>query len=116
MVAGWATAARDARRARDLLTSADAGRVSAARQAAATVARRVRRSRTLAWAVGDTVLQRVRTWCDVAEGRVLPPARPAPEDLPGSIQGVEIGTARLVVASLDPRPGVAVTHGETARA
>lgn len=131
VVAGWPTAARDARRARDGLGSADPAQVSTARGLAGAVARRVRRSRALAWAAGgvgqaarnrgdgadDSVLDRVRRWCDVAGGEERPElAVPSLDDVAALLDGVEIGTARLMVASLDLRPIRAATPGEPTRA
>jgi hypothetical protein len=116
-VAGWPVAARDARRARNELRAADPDRVDAGRRRAVQLARRVRRSRTLAWSVrgigaveatgaqpfrGD-VLDRVRWWCELAAG-AEPPVGALPE-LPLErvaelLEGAELAAARLVVASL----------------
>lgn len=116
-VAGWPVAARDARRARDGLRAADPDRVDAGRRGAVQLARRVRRSRTLAWSVrgigameatgapelrGD-VLDRVRWLCELAAG-----AEPAVAGLPELplervaelLEGTELAAARLVVASV----------------
>lgn len=125
LLAGWPTAARDARRARDGLGTADPAAVAAAQRVAARLARRVARSRTLAWSVRDLgvvaasstgsgqgdVLDRVRRWCAIAAGEAgaddLPPALPV-EELPVLLNGVELAAARLIVASLaverDPVP------------
>lgn len=114
--AGWLTAARDARRARDGLGSADPPKWEAAAALAARVARRVRRSRSLAWVVRETerrlpsdhavagggdILDRIRRMCDVAagcEGAHLPVA--TLHDLRTALIGAELGTARLLVASV----------------
>ncbi|MBN1097708.1 hypothetical protein JKP76_17755 [Blastococcus sp. TML/C7B] len=118
-VAGWPTAARDARRARDRVAE-EANRDEAQRLAEA-VARRVSRSRTLAWTAGGIgrrgsggdALDRVRRWCDMASGQPV-------EDLPAMsldgvaalVEGAEIGSARLIVASLDLSPVSAVSAPE----
>jgi hypothetical protein len=116
-VAGWPVAARDARRARSGLRDADPDRVDTGRRRAVQLARRVRRSRTLAWSVrgigavkatgaqpfrGD-VLDRIRWWCELAAG-AEPQVDPLPE-LPLErvaelLEGAELAAARLVVASL----------------
>ncbi|SDO37309.1 hypothetical protein [Geodermatophilus sp. DSM 45219] len=116
-VAGWPTAARDARRARDRLCAADPADVEAGHRRAARLARRVRRSRTLAWSlrgigvVGDAeagpfrgdVFDRVRWWCELASAPE-PPADVPPglslERVAGALDGAELAAARLVVASL----------------
>jgi hypothetical protein len=115
-VAGWPTAARDARRARHLLRSADRADADAGHRLAVRLARRVRRSRTLAWSVRgigaaeheasgalSDVLDRVRWWCDLVAAD-----RPAADELPDLpleqvarlLDGAELAAARLVVASL----------------
>ena len=116
-VAGWPTAARDARRARDRLRSADPAEAAAGHRLAVRLARRVRRSRTLAWSVrgvgaiehaepGDLdgdVLDRVRRWCELTAAPELqagaPPDVP-PEQVAPLLEGAELAAARLVVASL----------------
>ena len=118
-VAGWPTAARDARRARDGV--AEETNRDEAQRLAETVARRVSRSRTLAWTAGGIgrrrsgadALDRVRRWCDMASGQPV-------EDLPAMsldgvaalVEGAEIGSARLIVASLDLSPVAAVSAPE----
>jgi hypothetical protein len=116
-VAGWPTAARDARRARDRLRSADPADAAAGHRLAVRLARRVRRSRTLAWSVrgvgaiehaepGDLdgdVLDRVRRWCELTAAPELQAG--APPDVPLEqvaplLEGTELAAARLVVASL----------------
>ncbi|MDT0276093.1 hypothetical protein, partial [Blastococcus goldschmidtiae] len=118
-VAGWPTAARDARRARDGMAE-EASRAEAQRLAEA-VARRVSRSRTLAWTAGGIgrrgsggdALDRVRRWCDMASGQ---PVEDVPatslDDVAALVEGAEIGSARLIVASLDLRPVSAVSAPE----
>ncbi|RZU30812.1 hypothetical protein [Blastococcus saxobsidens] len=127
-VAGWSTAARDARRARDGLAADGSDQREAQRQAEA-VARRVHRSRTLSWTAGGIgqapserssgagVLDRVRRWCDAASGRPVedPPAASL-DDIAALVEGVEIGSARLIVASLDLSPVPVVPASEHAHA
>lgn len=132
VVAGWPTAARDARCARDGLASTDQSAVAVARRRAALVARRVGRSRALAWSVrgagrlpstagaaadGD-VLDRVRRWCDLASGGTVgAPASPSSLDAVAAVlEGTELGTARLIVASLALDRSPARTEPEDARA
>ncbi|MGY1708202.1 hypothetical protein ACI8AC_01680 [Geodermatophilus sp. SYSU D00758] len=113
-VAGWSAAARDARRARDGLGSADPDRVVAAGALAAALTRRVRRSRTLAWSLrgagrpadepGDGVLDLVRDWCAAATGDAPPPAGAPLDELAGRLEGAELGSARLLVAARAPAP------------
>jgi hypothetical protein len=123
-VAGWPTAARDARRARDGLAGGGPDRAGAQRLAEA-VARRVRRSRTLSWTAGGIgqatrergsgggVLHRVRRWCDAASGQ---PVEESPavssDDVAALVEGAEIGSARLIVAGLDLIPESAVAAPE----
>jgi hypothetical protein len=118
-VAGWPTAARDARRARNGM--AERANRDEAQRLAEAVTRRVNRSRTLAWTAGGIggrgsggdVLDRVRRWCDMASGQLV-------EDLPATslknvaalVEGAEIGSARLIVASLDLRPVQAASASE----
>ncbi|WP_211435209.1 hypothetical protein, partial [Blastococcus sp. DSM 46786] len=118
-VAGWPTAARDARRARDGV--AEGANREEMQRLAEAVARRVSRSRTLAWTAGGIgrrgsggdALDRVRRWCDMASGQPV-------EDLPAMsldgvaalVEGAEIGSARLIVASLDLSPVSAVSAPE----
>ena len=121
VVAGWPTAARDACRARDGLGAGDPDRQVAAQRRAAAVARRVCRSRTLAWTaggIGETpldkgraagVLERVRLRCDIASGQQgEEPAVTSLGEIAALVEGTEIGSARLIVASFDLEP-VAVT-------
>ncbi|WP_236828700.1 MULTISPECIES: hypothetical protein [unclassified Blastococcus] len=118
-VAGWPTAARDARRARDGM--AQIGSRDEAQRLAEAVARRVSRSRTLVWTAGgiggrgsggDT-LDRVRRWCDMASGK---PVENVPatslEAVAALVEGAEIGSARLIVASLDLTPVSTVSASE----
>ena len=120
LVAGWPTAARDARRARDGLDPADpADPVDpAAEVLAGRLARRVLRSRALAWtAAGGSVGDLVRHWCEVAAGRAAADgATPSLAAVAGLVDGAEIGTARLVVAAHAIRPLTAHPSAEPARA
>lgn len=111
LVAGWPTAAREARRARAAITS---GNPDGPRRAA-RVARRVSGSRVLAWSVsgmgpaapeperGEDVLGRVRRWCAAAAGEAggIEAGPTTPGALPDLLEGVELAAARLVVASLE---------------
>ncbi|MGY2084324.1 hypothetical protein [Blastococcus sp. SYSU DS0539] len=126
-VAGWPTAARDARRARDgLLAGTDPGQ---AQRLAQAVARRVRRSQTLSWTAagiggiapkhgaGEGVLDRIRRWCDVASGHPVDD-RPLTslDEVAALVEGTEIGSARLILASLDVVPAPAPWAPEHAHA
>lgn len=127
-VAGWPSAARDARRARDGLAAHGPGH-GGAQRLAETVARRVRRSRTLSWTAGgigqiatergsgEDVLARVRRWCDIASGQPVDD-RPATSlaEVAALLEGAEIGSARLIVASLDLAPVPAAPAPEHAHA
>lgn len=127
VVAGWPTAAREARTARSGLRSPDPSVADRARRDASRLARRVQASRSLAWSVrgigacGDgDVLTRVGRWCDLAAGV---DATPAPggvvalSDLTARVEGAELASVRLVVASVDLEPApLPLTAGETARA
>ncbi|RBY97585.1 hypothetical protein DQ237_01185 [Blastococcus sp. TF02-8] len=118
VVAGWSTAARDARRARDGLRSENRADRKASEELAERVTRRVGRSRALAWAVAGTpVVDRLRYWCDVAgvvTGDDL--QVPALEDVADMVDGAEIGTARLIVSALGLEPVPAQRSTESARA
>lgn len=118
VVAGWPTAARDARRARDGLRSENRADRAAAEELAERVARRVGRSRALAWAVAASpVVDRFRHWCDVASGGTGDDREtPALEDVADMVDGAEIGTARLIVAALGLEPVPARPSPESARA
>ena len=132
VVAGWPAAARDARCARDGLASTDRSELATARRRAERVARRVRRSRALAWTVRGTghlhsslgptadgdVLGRVRRWCDVASGGDGgAPASPASlDEVAAVLEGTELGTARLIVASVALDRSAARRKPEEARA
>ncbi|WP_214367996.1 hypothetical protein [Pseudonocardia sp. H11422] len=116
-VAGWPDAALRARRLRDdLLAGVPADRLIAA---AATLERRVRRSRTLRWLLRgiDAGGVEVSTWLErrfdvvsAALARLVDPALPRPNpappvdpaQLPDLLIGLELAAARLVVAALDP--------------
>ena len=127
-VAGWPTAARDARRARGGL-AADGPRQRAAERLAEAVAQRVRRSWALSWTSGgigliarehgsaEGALDRVRRWCDAAAGHPVdePPAASL-TDISALVEGVEIGSARLIVASFELSPVAAVSVQEHAHA
>ncbi|WP_448072927.1 hypothetical protein [Georgenia yuyongxinii] len=139
LVAGWPTAARQARAARDGLLSASPDAVAHARRAAKLLARRVARSRTLAWSVrgmasglprqvhtdpAQDVLTRIRQWCALAaetpEAAEAAEAAPLPafsvERLAEVLDGLELASARLAVASVEvervpaPQPAAAA-HG-----
>ena len=131
LVAGWPTAARDARSARDGLRSEDRASRAAAEDLAERLARRVGRSRVLAWtaagvgcsprgertASGGSVTDRLRHWCEVAGGRTGDDiGLPTLEDVADMVDGAEIGTARLVVAALGLEPVLAWPSPESARA
>jgi hypothetical protein len=116
-VAGWPDAAIRARRLRDdLLADAPADRLI---DPAATLARRVRRSRTLRWLLRgiDADGVEVSAWLErrfdvvaAALARLADPSEPAaepmprvdPAQLPDVLTGLELAAARLVVAALDP--------------
>ena len=133
LVAGWPTAARQARVARDGLRSPRAADTAAARRGLAVLTRRVERSRPLAWSVGgigvlphpttdgwsgtrgdgagagSDVVERVRYWCALARGDRPTGPWPAftPAQLAAVLDGTELASARLTVAS------VLVLAGET---
>lgn len=105
LVAGWPDAARQARQARAALTGPNPSTRARGGQEAVALARKVRRSRALAWSVqgmpGD-VWDRVRSWCDVATGGDFERARAADlRELATLLDGAELAAARLVVASHD---------------
>jgi hypothetical protein len=110
-LAGWTDAATLARRLRD-------GTLDGV-QATATQAwaRRVRRSRTLRWLltdVGPDALARLHHWLDALTQptAALPGADETQrivDALPTMLDGAELATARLIVASLDPDLDV-LTH------
>jgi hypothetical protein len=131
VVAGWPTAARDARRARDGLRSEEPGHGAAAQRLAEQLAGRLRRSRGLAWmaagvsrsprgqetGAGDLVLDRLRRWCDAATGQgASDEVAPALDDVADMVEGAEIGTSQLIVASLGLHPAAARPAPESARA
>jgi hypothetical protein len=129
-LAGWARAAAHTRAARDLLIEAEAlpaeqahQREEQARGMLTTTAARLRRSRLLRWALGDLgvltgphvptrlqgdVLTRLWGWYDDAAAALSGHDSPGPPLeqgevltlLPGMLTGLELGAARLVVASL----------------
>jgi hypothetical protein len=111
-VAGWADAAAQARRLRDVLLAGERAAAATAPAAAALV-RRVRRSRTLRWLVrgipaGTTDVaglleQRLSAIeAAVASGDALPAPRPAVDELAGLLVGAELAAARVIVAAADP--------------
>lgn len=131
IVAGWPVAARDARRARDGLGSRDPAVAADSHREATRLVRTVRRSRTVAWSVrgigpvrqgpeglnGDA-LDRVRRWCDLVDGQAdhgafpeLPVAALAP-----LLEGTELATARLAVASVALEPAQASCAHEVVHA
>lgn len=129
VVAGWPTAACEARRARDGLGAGAPDRQAAAQRRAAAVARRVRRSRTLAWTadgIGETaldrgraadVLERVRRWCDVASGQQgEEPVVTSLGEVAALVKGTEIGSARLIVGSFHLEPVAVTSPPESAHA
>ena len=128
VVAGWPTAARDARRARDDIGAADPDARAAAHRLAEAVTRRVRRSRTLAWTAGGIgqtarrdrpgpdVLDRIRRWCDAGAGQRLDASVSSLDDVAALVEGTEIGSARLIVASLDLESVAVSSPSGTARA
>ena len=93
------------------------------------MARRVRRSRALAWsfrgaghlpaqagtAADGDVLDRVRGWCDVASGGDAG-ATASLDEVAAVLEGTELGTARLIVASVALDRSAARTEPEEARA
>lgn len=133
-VAGWPSAAREARQARDGLRSTDPATASLAQRRGARVGGRVRASRPLTWSVRgigvlthassgswaagpaevcDDVLDRVRRWCDVLTGPDSP-ATGEPEvpisAVASLLEGAELAAARLIVASLDLDPAARRDH------
>ena len=130
LVAGLPATAREARRARDGLVSPDASDRTVAQRRAERVARRVRRSRSLAWSVRgagllpaangitrEEIMDRVLLWCDAAVGGETGERRATTlDDLEVALRGAELGTARLIVASVELDPVTTterseVTHG-----
>lgn len=110
-LAGWTDAATLARRLRDdTLDGVPATAIQ-------TWARRVRRSRTLRWlltGVGGDALTRLHHWLDALTqpAATLPGADETQwivDALPTLLDGTELATARLIVASLDPDLDV-LTH------
>ena len=110
-LAGWADAATTAQRLRDEALS---GHVPEVRPWAA----RVRRSRTLRWLLsgvgvtpaGDDALDRLHLWLDTTTEPSW--TQWTVDALPALLEGAELATARLVVASLDLGPhAVREVHG-----
>lgn len=118
LVAGWPTAARRARAARDDLVSPEDAVRERGRRTAAALARTVRRSRTLRWSVrgigasadGSEVLDRVLRWTDAATGGETVPDALGLEELSGLVEGQELATVRLIVASVDLASAPAHAH------
>ena len=115
LVAGWPLLASQARSAQWAVLSDDAAERDRGRAAAAQVARKVLRSRFLAWSVrgigdqaGSTadVLARVRALATVAAGEGSVIARTSPEHLESLLEGAELAAARLIVASFVIQPAV----------
>jgi hypothetical protein len=108
-VAGWPSAAGQARRLRDAALSGD--RIEAE---AAALLRRIRRSRTLRWLVHDVpagstgvaglLADRLAAIeAALAADRAAGAApRPQPAGLGDALVGAELAAARLIVAALDP--------------
>lgn len=125
-VAGWTSAAYRARRARDGWQAADAASIADAERAAARLAATVRRSRILTWSMrpartagpatdssrsleqssATEVVDRVRAWCAILEGHHDDVPTLAVTALAPLLEGTELATARLIVASwwLEPAP------------
>lgn len=107
VVAGWTTAARDAARLRSELWDAGSATPDLARRGRQLTGR-VRRSRALAWALRDLrgVKDRVHGWCDAVETGLDGSTRTGTVhavplgDLVQLLDGLDVGSARLVVASL----------------
>ncbi len=115
LVAGWPLLADQARSAQWAVLSDDAAERDRGRAAAAKVARKVLRSRFLAWSVrgigdqaGSTgdVLARVRALATVAAGEGSVIDRTSPEHLESLLEGAELAAARLIVASFVIQPAV----------
>lgn len=108
VVAGWTAAARDAALLRSDLWQAGRSTQDLTRRGRG-LARGVTRSRTLAWALRDLngALPRVRGWCD-AIGNGLAGTTAVPSvlervpiaELTARLDGLDVGSARLVVASM----------------
>jgi hypothetical protein len=121
VVAGWPTAARDARRAREQLSSSDLDVRARGQVAARRVGRQVGRSRVLAWSIRGIgrdqeaapaghpqqhpgpvdVLSRLRRLCEhAAQPSNRPPVTPdSLEDLTSALNGQELAAARLIMAA-----------------
>ncbi|WP_217281326.1 hypothetical protein [Kibdelosporangium persicum] len=119
-VAGWESAAMQARRLRDEVLS---GRTDV-RPAFDRWARRVRRSRVLHWSLtglgeweqADAAARLVR-WIDQADTTLegaageVDDARAILDALPGLMRGCELAGARLLLASLDPDTDQVIGRG-----
>jgi hypothetical protein len=121
-VAGWADASTTARRLRDATLNGAPDADLSARWA-----KRVRRSRTLRWLLagvgtapddpstpadlrGDA-LARLHRWLEPPPDLVAS-TQWTLDNLPAMLEGNELATARLIVASLDPDPAeVEIHHG-----
>jgi hypothetical protein len=111
-LAGWEDAAATAQRLRDVALTGD---VPDVRRWAA----RVRRSRTLHWSLsgvgvtpeGDDALDRLYRWLDTTtESPGHHETQWTVDVLPSLLEGAELATARLIVASLDPDLDLLATH------
>ncbi|GAB2687101.1 hypothetical protein [Thalassiella azotivora] len=109
-VAGWPSAARSARRARDAVVAGEPGAPALAERVTA----RVGGSRLLAWSArgagvapdGTDAADRVRRWSAVVRDGGQPPSTDL-ASLGRLLEGCELAAARLVVAGFDLRPGTA---------
>lgn len=111
-VAGWHDAVLRTRRLRDEVLAGASVEHAAPRLQ--RLARRLHGSRAFHRLAGGDVTERWREWLATAERmlpqidepgraqRVDPPDPAALERLPGLLEGAELGTARLIVAGLDP--------------
>jgi hypothetical protein len=91
---------------------------------AARSARRLARSRVLAWSLrgvpapaGTDVAECLHRWCDVLSESPPPDARSpvvGPQELATTLQGAELAGARLAVASVVVGPGHALAHDDAA--
>ncbi|MBJ7451269.1 MAG: hypothetical protein JHC71_04180 [Blastococcus sp.] len=72
-------------------------------------------------AADSDVLDRVRRWCDVASGGDVrtptsPTSRTSLDEVAAVLEGTELGTARLIVASVALDRSTAAAEPEEARA
>jgi hypothetical protein len=112
-LAGWADAAASAARLRDELL--DGGDPAARRASLERLARRVRRSRTLRWAVPADVHGYLLGLLDDAVA--APSGAPTPvaflplDELAPLVTGRELGALRLLIAAAELAPGTLVRSG-----